>query len=346
MLTIAGRDDCSMTILSARPTSPASVDAGLVSQALVSQALVSQAVVSQAPAAVLMVRPHHFRPNVEECPDNHFMSLPTLTPTEHARRAFDEVTAMAEGLRALGVEVDLVDDIGTVTPDSVFPNNWFTTHADGTVVTYPMMAPSRRLERRVDVLDLLHDRYAVRRVLDLSEAERTGRHLEGTGVLVLDHVHRVAYVGRSDRTDETVLQRFSEEFGYAVVLFDTADRTGSPIYHTNVLMNVGTDLALVGTPVIAPADRPRVLDSLRDTGHEVVELTMEQLEDFAGNALEVQGSQSRHLVMSARGVGSLTAAQRATIERRVPLHAVDIPTIEHAGGSARCMLAGIHLPRR
>jgi hypothetical protein len=213
-----------MTILSARPTSPASVDAGLVSQALV-----SQAVVSQAPAAVLMVRPHHFRPNVEECPDNHFMSLPTLTPTEHARRAFDEVTAMAEGLRALGVEVELVDDIGTVTPDSVFPNNWFTTHADGTVVTYPMMAPSRRLERRVDVLDLLHDRYAVRRVLDLSEAERIGRHLEGTGVLVLDHVHRVAYVGRSDRTDETVLQRFSEEFGYAVVLFDTADRTGSPI---------------------------------------------------------------------------------------------------------------------
>ncbi|HOA65549.1 MAG TPA: arginine deiminase-related protein, partial [Phycicoccus elongatus] len=100
------------------------------------------------------------------------------------------------------------------------------------------------------------------------------------------------------------------------------------------------------TPVIAPADRPRVLDSLRATGHEVVELTMEQLEDFAGNALEVQGSQSRHLVMSARGVGSLTAAQRATIERRVPLHAVDIPTIEHAGGSARCMLAGIHLPRR
>ena len=187
MLTIAGRDDCPMTILSARPTSPASVDAGLVSQALV-----SQAVVSQAPAAVLMVRPHHFRPNVEECPDNHFMSLPTLTPTEHARRAFDEVTAMAEGLRALGVEVELVDDIGTVTPDSVFPNNWFTTHADGTVVTYPMMAPSRRLERRVDVLDLLHDRYAVRRVLDLSEAERIGRHLEGTGVLALDHVHRVA----------------------------------------------------------------------------------------------------------------------------------------------------------
>jgi hypothetical protein len=213
VLTIAGRDDCPMTILSARPTSPASVDAGLVSQALVRQALVSQAVVSQAPAAVLMVRPHHFRPNVEECPDNHFMSLPTLTPTEHARRAFDEVTAMAEGLRALGVEVELVDDIGTVTPDSVFPNNWFTTHADGTVVTYPMMAPSRRLERRVDVLDLLHDRYAVRRVLDLSEAERTGRHLEGTGVLVLDHVHRVAYVGRSDRTDETVLQRFSRSSG-------------------------------------------------------------------------------------------------------------------------------------
>ena len=161
-------------------------------------------------------------------------------------------------------------------------------------------------------------------------------------MLVLDHVHRVAYVGRSDRTDETVLQRFSEEFGYAVVLFDTADRTGSPIYHTNVLMNVGTDLALVGTPVIAPADRPRVLDSLRDTGHEVVELTMEQLEDFAGNALEVQGSPVPASGHVGAGRGLLTAAQRATIERRVPSTPSTSPrSSTPAGPPAACSPASI-----
>lgn len=297
----------------------------------------------QAPAAVLMVRPHHFRANLVECADNRFMTAPTVAPSEHARRAFDEVTVMAEGLRGLGVMVELVEDEGTATPDAVFPNNWFTTHADGTLVTYPMMAPTRRLERRADVVGLLAERYVVTRTLDLSSSEAQGRFLEGTGVLVLDHVHRISYVGRSDRTDDLLLQRFCAELGHRPVAFDTADRAGAPVYHTNVLMNVGADLALVGTPVIAPDDRAAVLDSLRGTGHEVVELTMEQLEEFAGNALEVQGADSRHLVMSARGVRSLTPGQRATIERHVPLHAVDIPTIEHAGGSARCMLAGIHL---
>lgn len=303
-------------------------------------------VAQQAPAAVLMVRPHHFRANLEECADNRFMSAPVTSAPEHARRAFDEVTAMAEGLRGLGVAVELVEDRGTATPDSVFPNNWFTTHADGTVVTYPMMAPTRRLERRHDVLTLLQERYEVTRRLDLSPAELAGHHLEGTGVLVLDHVNHVAYVGRSDRTDEVVLQRFCTELGYWPVVFDTADRAGAPIYHTNVLMNVGADLALIGTPVLADRDRRHVLGALRDTGHEVVELAEEQLEEFAGNALEVQGAHSRHLVMSARGVRALTTAQRDAIERHVPLHAVDIPTIEHAGGSARCMLAGIHLAPR
>lgn len=300
-----------------------------------------------APSAVVMVRPHHTRINQVECADNLFMSAPTGSVEEVARTAYLEVSRVAEQLREVGVEVHLFEDTGTDTPDSVFPNNWLTTHPDGTVAMHSMRAPSRRLEPRLDIVDTLRDRYAVRQVHDLRHHAEAGRHLEGTGVMVIDHLSAVAYVGRSARTDEGLLADFCAEVGLRPVVFDTADRHGLPVYHTNVLMALGTDYALICLDLL-PDDEERsmVRAELEAGGREVIELSIEQIENFAGNALEVTGRDARHLVMSARGVATLTLPQRHAIEHSVSLLPVEIPTVEYAGGSARCMLAGVHLPTR
>lgn len=301
----------------------------------------------QAPGAVVMVRPHHYRFNAADCTDNAFLVAPTLSADALARAAHDEITAMAAALEDRGVRVHLFDDLGTDTPDSVFPNNWFSTHADGTVVLYPMRAESRRRERRADIVAALRAEYAVTRVLDLSPAERRGRFLEGTGAMVLDHRERSAFVARSRRTDESVLSHFGDELGYVPVLFDAFGRDGAPIYHTNVMMTVGTDLALVCLEAIdAPRDRVRVRALLEASGRVVVPIDVAQMAEFAGNALEVTGRDGGVFVLSSRGWESLHASQRAAVEATLDVLPVHIPAVEHSGGSARCTLAGIHLPPR
>ena len=298
----------------------------------------------QAPSAVLMVRPHHYRFNAADCADNAFLVEPDLSGDALAGAAFDEITAMAHAIEARGVRVELVDDLGTSTPDSVFPNNWFSTHADGTLVLYPMRAPSRRLERRPDIVDTLKASYAVSRVLDLSAAEREGRFLEGTGAMVLDHVGRHAYVARSGRTDEGLLRTFCAELDFTPVLFDALGPDGAPLYHTNVMMNAGTDVALVCfDSIAAQRDRRRVRSLLEGAGRVVIPIDAEQMGDFAGNALELAAAQGPLLVMSSRGWASLHASQRATVAAHVDVLPVDIPAVEHSGGSARCTLAGLHL---
>lgn len=300
---------------------------------------------TQAPPAVVMVRPHLFAPNLADCGDNTYMSVPSGSEREVAQAAYAEVTTMAERLGDRGVRVHLFEDTGRLTPDSVFPNNWFTTHDDGTVTLYPMKARSRRGERRTDIVDALRESYAVSRVRDYSSWERAGRYLEGTGVLVLDHDSKVAYVCRSRRVNEGLLRRFCSDHGYRAVLFDAVDRLGHPIYHTNVMMAVGTDIALVCMDAIASdLDRRVVREELEAAGRHVVTLTHEQVGEFAGNALEVRGASAPLLVMSARGWRSLRRREKAAVESWVDVLTVDVPTIEHSGGSARCMLAGVHLP--
>lgn len=300
---------------------------------------------TQAPPAVVMVRPHLFAPNLADCGDNTYMSVPSGSEREVAQAAYAEVTTMAERLGDRGVRVHLFEDTGRLTPDSVFPNNWFTTHDDGTVTLYPMKARSRRGERRTDIVDALRESYAVSRVRDYSSWERAGRYLEGTGVLVLDHDSKVAYVCRSRRVSEGLLRRFCSDHGYRAVLFDAVDRLGHPIYHTNVMMAVGTDIALVCMDAIASdLDRRVVREELEAAGRHVVTLTHEQVGEFAGNALEVRGASAPLLVMSARGWRSLRRREKAAVESWVDVLTVDVPTIEHSGGSARCMLAGVHLP--
>lgn len=307
----------------------------------------SEVPVAQAPSAIVMVRPHHYWVNTADCEDNAFLATASVSGRELARAAFAEITTMAEEIESRGVRVHLFEDRGRTTPDSVFPNNWFTTHADGTVVLYPMRAPSRRAERRTDIVEALRASYAVGRVLDLSAAEQEGRFLEGTGALVIDHMSRLAYVARSQRTDERLLDTLCDELGLTPVLFDAVGPDGAPIYHTNVMMNIGTDVALVCfDSIAAQGDQRRVRALLEESGRTVVPIDAAQMGEFAGNALELTGRDGGVFVMSARGWESLHASQRAVIEARLDVLPVRIPAVEHSGGSARCTLAGIHLPPR
>lgn len=307
---------------------------------------------SQAPAHVVLVSPHHFHPNAQTAADNAFQRRLVAPDADTARRAREEVEGLATALEHAGVQVSVFEDEGTSTPDSVFPNNWLSTHADGTLALYPMYAANRRAERREDIVQHLSARFVVNRVADWSAAEREGRFLEGTGAMVLDHIARIAYACRSRRLDDGLFAEVCADLGYDPVLFDATDARGVPVYHTNVLMSVGTEVALVGTGMIRdPAQRALVLDRLRASGREVLELSESQVQGFLGNCLEVAGhagsaDEERLLVMSTRAAGHLTPAQRDRIERSCRIFAVPVATIEAAGGSVRCMIAGIHLPPR
>jgi hypothetical protein len=302
----------------------------------------------QAPSAVVLVRPHHFDVNPVTAADNAFQSEATVPPEELARAAYDEVTALATALEDAGVRVHLFEDETEERPDSVFPNNWLSTHIGGHVAVYPMFAPNRRLERRQDILELLKAKYRVQDIIDYSGLEHDDIYLEGTGAMVLDNDERVAYVARSNRADPIALERFCTNFGYEPMVFDAADPSGTPIYHTNVLMCIATEFALVGTSMMSPdARREEIAERLSAGGRVVIDLDYEQIADFAGNAIELTGSDGRILALSRRAAESLRPDQLAVIERSCRLLAVDVPTIELSGGSVRCMIAGIHLtPRR
>lgn len=295
-----------------------------------------------------MVRPHRFHPNPETASDNAFQSQAAQAPEAIARLAHAEVTSAAARLQAAGVRVHLFEDLGERdTPDAVFPNNWFSTHAGGHVALYPMFAESRRRERRADVIEMLKAEYRVQDVIDYSGLEQDGMFLEGTGAMVLDHIARVAYTAQSNRADPVALERFCTHFNYEPMAFATADAQGLPCYHTNVMLCVGTDFALGGFHLIRdPARRQAVRERLSESGRAVIELSAQQIGEFAGNALELTGAQGRVLALSARAAASLTAEQKAMIERSATLLPLKVPTIELAGGSVRCMLAGIHLARR
>ena len=303
----------------------------------------------QAPASVVMVRPHRFTPNPETAADNAFQSAAAEGQAYAvAEAAFREVTAAAEQLQSAGVTVHLFEDRGEDdTPDSVFPNNWFSTHPGGHVAIYSMYSPNRRRERRQDVIDMLKAQYRVQDVIDYSGLEHDNLFLEGTGAMVLDHVARVAYTARSNRADPVLLERFSTHFNFEPIVFDTADEAGQPIYHTNVLMCIATEFALIGTRSLNDPRRAKdVVARLRESGREVIDLSLEQIAEFAGNAIELSGTHGRLLALSQRACDSLTAAQKASIERSARLLPLAVPTIEMAGGSVRCMIAGIHLARR
>lgn len=306
----------------------------------------------QAPAAVVMVRPHRFTPNPETAADNSFQRQPDAAAAGAQQRiadaARDEVTAAADRLEREGVRVHLFDDHGERdTPDSVFPNNWFSTHPGGHVALYPMFSPNRRRERRSDVVEMLKTRYRVQDVIDYSGLEPDGLFLEGTGAMVFDHLARVAYTARSNRANPVALERFCTHFNFEPMAFGTADAAGRPVYHTNVLMCVATEFAMVGLSLLDnPMRAAEVRARLEETGREFIALDPRQIAEFAGNAIELSGRDGRILALSKRAEASLTSSQKAVVERSARIVALDVPTIELAGGSVRCMIAGIHLSPR
>jgi hypothetical protein len=311
---------------------------------------------SQCASAILMVRPKHFGFNNQTAGTNRFQQAGSEdrgVSTEVAQRALREFDAFAAALSAEGVGVCVVADSDSPPkPDAVFPNNWVSFHADGTVVLYPMYAENRRAERRIEVVDAVarETGFKLRRTLDLTGHEKSGRFLEGTGSLVLDHRARVAYACRSPRTDEAVAREWASEMGYELELFTATDEAGTPIYHTNVLMHVGTRIAVVALDAIAVADRDRIAERLAASAHEVLPIDHAEMRAFAGNMLEV-GSWDEYLgdfnilVMSETARDALVTAKYKRLYASVDaVLAVPIDVIErHGGGSVRCMLAEIFL---
>jgi len=307
----------------------------------------------QSTGAVLMVRPARFGYNAETAASNAFQQADA-----HARHAPDpaavavrEFDALAQALRRAGISVFVADDTAEpAKPDALFPNNWVSFHRDGSVVLYPMLAPNRRAERREEVIEQLRREGAFRitRRIDLTYREAESRFLEGTGSLVLDRVSRTAYACLSPRTDFGVLGEFAQRLDYELVSFDAVDAHARPTYHTNVLMAIGAQFAVVCAEAIAdPAQRASVLSRLRATGHEIVTISYEQMRQFAGNLLEMEGAQGRVIALSTTAWASLDAGQRSALEKQAAIVAVPIPTIERlGGGGVRCMLAEIHLPTR
>lgn len=298
---------------------------------------------AQTADAVLLVRPAAFGFHAEAAVSNAFASVSADAGVRaHAIR---ESERLARALGDAGVEVLLLDDRPDPgKPDAVFPNNWVSFHADGTMVLYPMATAARRLERDAHRLEQLLGGFAIRRTVDLSRHELEGRFLEGTGSLILDRPRRRAFASLSARTDATVVADFDRELGYSTELFEAFDRSGRPIYHTNVLLSLGTNFAVLCTEAVAEKQRAGLIASLE---REVIEVSFDQMRQFACNILELRGRSGPVIALSATALASFTPEQRRRLESFADLIPVAIPTIEAVGGgSVRCMIADVHLPRR
>lgn len=300
----------------------------------------------------MLIRPVRFQSNPLTRASNAFQAREAMSDLEASnQRAQAQFDGLVQVLRDNAVHCLVFDDTPQPhTPDSVFPNNWISTHADGCVVVYPMEAANRRPERRSDIIDVLRDTHGfdVRETVDLTFAEQHGQCLEGTGSLVLDRVHRAAYACLSSRTDERLARDWCDKMGYRPILFEARDAGGLPIYHTNVMMCVGSGVAVVCTQAIASSARAAVVAQLDQDGHDIVEIDFAAMNAFAGNMLELTNANGERLMaMSAQAENALSPAQRAQIERHARIVSAPIEHIEtQSGGSVRCMLAEIHLPRR
>ena len=300
----------------------------------------------QASNAVLLVRPASFGFNPETAASNAFASA-VGDDAEAVLREFD---AVAQRLESAGVEVLVLEDSpDPPKPDAIFPNNWVSFHADGTMVLYPMEATSRQLEREPERLTALLAKHGfdVRRTIDLSHHERHGRFLEGTGSLVLDRPERRAFASLSGRTDPHVIADFDDRLDYTTLLFAAQDPAGRPIYHTNVLLSLGTRFALLCTEVIEEEYRPVLVDEIEASGRTVIGVDFDQLQSFACNIIELEDRSGEPVIaISAAAKASLRPDRLRQLESFGELLDVPIPTIERVGGGGiRCMIADVHLPR-
>lgn len=305
--------------------------------------------VEQITNTLLMVRPARFGYNPQTADSNAFQQPnEVLSDKEVALRAVDEFDGLVHTLREAGITVVVVEDtVEPHKPDAVFPNNWVSFHQDGTIVTYPMLATQRRQECRADVLLTLRERYGFTRRIALEEQETKGRFLEGTGSLVLDRVHRIAYACHSNRTHPEVLSAFAQKMNFRIVLFNAVDMEGQAIYHTNVMMALGTTFVVICLDTIRSTDERSALEAeLAQTNKAVIPISLEQMVAFAGNMLQVVNDRGdTYLIMSEQAYRSLQPDQIDQIEQHTGILFSPLKTIEtYGGGSARCMLAEIFYP--
>jgi len=304
---------------------------------------------AQITDAVVMIRPTQFRKN-EQTDDNFFqkdLHLKSECINQLAQLEFDN---LVRTLRNSGIKVFQFDDLENDTPDSVFPNNWISFHSDGQVILYPMRAINRRKERRMDILDKLRSQgYTYTSISNYAQHENEDLFLEGTGSLILDRPHKKLYCAVSERSNEQLISKYSDEFKWTAVNFkayQTVDKQRKLIYHTNVMMCIGLSFALICLDCIDdPEEREKVELSLRNDGKEIITITEDQILQFAGNMLQLNGSNGPVIVMSLSAYCSLTTSQKDSLSKHGQLIPSDLHIIEtHGGGSARCMIAEVFLP--
>lgn len=299
---------------------------------------------------IIMIRPRHFGFNAETAANNTFQQEDgAMGPEEIAQKALEEFDQLVTLLRENGVHVDVVDDTDDpVKPDAVFPNNWFSTHQNGTVVTYPMMSPARRNERREDVIVALSDDYEVNKRYSFEVYEEYDQFLEGTGSLVLDREHRVAYACLSPRSEMTLIEKFCIVTGYTPLTFH-ALYDGKPVYHTNVVMALGATYVVICLECIPdPQEQKRLRESFRNTKKELIEITPKQMAAFAGNMIQLSSVTGEKLcVMSEQAYRSLSTEQTERLQQHNRILFSPVYVIEkYGGGSARCMIAENFLSRK
>ena len=304
---------------------------------------------AQQPHTVFLVRPASFGFNVQTSASNVFQTRPAAT-VNVATRAIEEFDRMVDLLRAHEIDVRIFDDMPSPQkPDALFPNNWISTHEDGTVILYPMMTDNRRLERREDILEALEKDFDVTRRIDLSKEETSGKYLEGTGSLVFDHPRKLVFACRSPRTNPELVARVAAELGYTEIVFSAVDESGNPIYHTNVMMCVGEKFVVLCLDAIRDDhEQETLLNTFAENDLQVVAISFAQMRAFAGNMIElVSKAGDRVVVLSQTAFESLLPGQINAISKFADILPIRIDTIQSVGGgSVRCMVAGIHLPKR
>ena len=294
---------------------------------------------------ILMVRPYQFYFNQQTAANNFFQSNVNI---ENANElAIAEFDAMVEKLRAHQIKVNVVQDTkDPSTPDSIFPNNWVSTHEGGTLCLYPMFAQNRRAERKLSVIDFLESNYQIQNTLDLTDFEKEGIFLEGTGSMVLDHQNKLAYGCLSERLDKNAFYEWCDKMQFKAIAFKAVDDKAQPIYHTNVMMCMGDQFVVICLESIPnEQEKQLVLESFKKSNKEVIEISQDQLNHFAGNMLQVFDTNEKpHLIMSEQAYNSLKTEQVKSLEKYNPILPISIPTIEAlGGGSTRCMMAEIYL---
>jgi hypothetical protein len=301
----------------------------------------------QTTSHILMIRPVAFGLNIQTADSNAFQNK-SASQEEVQEKALVEFDDFVAKLRANGIDVTVIEDTPNPhTPDSIFPNNWISFHEDGSIYLYPMQAENRRLERREDLIDILSKSFSITEINDLSFTEEKGEYLEGTGSLVLDRENKLAYACLSIRTQEKVLEIFCKESGYKAVTFNAVDQNGMAIYHTNVMMCVGDAFVVICLDSIPDdPEQTKVVKAIEDSRKEIIEISLEQMNHFAGNMLQVKNKEGKSfLIMSTRAHQALNQGQLDKIGKYATILSSSLTTIEdNGGGSARCMMAEIHLP--